>query len=344
MDGAARGEDFSIHDDHDPTFRDGYPELFNTELARPGAVVVDQFLWLDYGVSRDLTVGVNLPATLVARGPALDARYRLYERGPWRSVLSALAIGGRSGSTGMTSTTVGGVVTSTTSYRWSPQDVVTAVAAAGSISLSDAMSGGGLTLTDSGTLQAVAAGLSFSHAVRPWLALELDALDAPVVRGHLDSADGSAAVNLATADWYKRTLVRGVVEVRTGGWLLGGGVIASPGNVVLPTTWPATHATRATTASARCWRDRCSRRWPRSASARRAPMTAARCHARSSRRSLRRPPGWSPLTCRPPMTPCARAPAATASRATTMAASPGRSSRPSSPACPPRRARCCVHA
>jgi hypothetical protein len=231
---AQRGEDFSIHDDHDPTFRDGYPELFNTELARPGAVVVDQFLWLDYGVSPDLTVGVNLPATLFARGPALDARYRLYERGPWRSVLDAMAIGGRAESMGMTSTTVGGLVTSTTSYRWSTRDVVTAIAAAGSISLGDAMSAGGMTQTADGSLQAVAAGLSFSHAVRPWLALEVDALNAPIVRGHIDSTSASVAVNPATADWYKRTLVRGVVEFRPGGWLLGGGLIAVPGNGVLP--------------------------------------------------------------------------------------------------------------
>jgi hypothetical protein len=231
---AQRGEDFSIHDDHEPTFHDGYPELFNTELARPGAVVVDQFLWVDYGVSRDLTVGVNLPATLFARGPALDARYRLYERGPWRSVLSAMAIGGRSGSAGMTSTAVGGLVTSTTSYRWSPRDVVTAVVAAGSLGASDAMTASGLTLTDEGSLQAVAAGLSFSHAVRPWLALKVDALDAPIVRVQLDSTSTSAVATLATADWYKRTLARGVLEVRTGGWLLGGGVIASPGNFVLP--------------------------------------------------------------------------------------------------------------
>jgi hypothetical protein len=233
---AQRGEDFSIHDDHEPTFRDGYPELFSTELARPGAVVVDQFLWLDYGVSRDLTISVNPLATILFKGEgaAVSARYRLYERGPWRSVVSAMAIGAHSGSTGMTSTTVGGLVTSSTSYRWSPRDVVTAVAVAGSISLGDAMSTDGLTLTDSGTLQAVAAGLTFSHAVRPWLALELDALNAPVVRGQLDSADASAAVNLSTADWYKRTLVRGVVEVRAGGWLLGGGVIAVPGNGALP--------------------------------------------------------------------------------------------------------------
>lgn len=244
---AQRGEDFSIHDDHEPTFRDGYPELFNTELARPGAVVVDQFLSVDYGVSRDLTVGLNpLPAIVLAPalaaangaaavpGAALTARYRLYERGPWRSVLSAMAIGARSGSTGATSTAVGGVVTSGTSYRWSPQDVVTAVAAVGSISIGDAMSAGGLTLTDDATLQAVAAGLSFTHAVRRWLALEVDALDVPVVRGHLDSASTSGAVQLATADWYKRTIVRGVLEVRAGRWLLGGGVIASPGNIALP--------------------------------------------------------------------------------------------------------------
>lgn len=231
---AQRGEDFSIHDDHEPAFRDGYPELFNTELARPGAVVVDQFLWVDYGVSRDLTVGVNLPATLGARGPALDARYRLYERGPWRSVLSGMAIGGRGESDGMTSTALGGLVTSTTSYRWSPRDIVTAIAAVGSIGESEAMSASGLTLTQDVNLQAVAAGLSFSHAVRPWLALEVDALDAPIVRVHVESASTSGAVQLATADWYKRTLVRGVVDVRTGGWLLSGGVIASPGNFVLP--------------------------------------------------------------------------------------------------------------
>jgi hypothetical protein len=96
------------------------------------------------------------------------------------------------------------------------------------------MSGSGLTLTDSGSLQAVAAGLTFSHAVRPWLALEVDALNAPSVRGQLDSADASAAVKLATSDWYKRTLVRGVVEVHAGGWMLGGGAIAVPGNGVLP--------------------------------------------------------------------------------------------------------------
>lgn len=231
---AQRGEGFAIHDDHQATFRDGYPELFNTELARPGAVVVDQFLWLDYGVSPDLTLGVNLPATVFARGPALDARYRLYERGPWRSVLSVMAVGGRSESQGTTATTLGGLVTSTTSYRWSSRDVVTAIAAAGSLSLGDATSGGGMTLTASGNLQAVAAGLSFSHAVRPWLALELDALNAPIVRGQIDSVDASAAVNVSTADWYKRTLVRGVVEVRAGGWLLGGGVIAVPGNGALP--------------------------------------------------------------------------------------------------------------
>jgi hypothetical protein len=231
---AQRGEDFSIHDDHDPTFRDGYPELFNTELARPGAVVIDQFLGIDYGVSRDLTVGVNLPATLVARGPALDARYRLYERGPWRSVLSAMAIGGRSESAGKTLTMVGGLVTSTTSYRWSPRDVVTAIATAGSLGESNAMSTSSLMLTDDVNLQAVAAGLSFSHAVQPWLALEVDALGAPIVRAQADSVDHSTAVRLATADWYKRTFVRGTLEVRTGGWLLSGGVVASPGNFVVP--------------------------------------------------------------------------------------------------------------
>jgi hypothetical protein len=231
---AQRGEDFSIRDDHEPTFQDGYPELFNTELARPGAVVVDQYLWVDYGVSRDLTLGVNLPASLFARGPALDARYRLYERGPWRSVLDAMALGGRTGSAGMTSTALGGLVTSTTSYRWSTRDVLTAIAAAGSISLGDAMSAGGMTQTADGSLQAVAAGLSFSHAVRPWLALEVDALNAPIVRGHIESTSVSVAVNPATADWYKRTLVRGVVDVHAGSWLLSGGAITVPGNGVLP--------------------------------------------------------------------------------------------------------------
>src|SRR3954453_13931288 len=72
---AQRGADYRIHDDAAPTFRDGYPELFNTELAKPGAVVVDQFLSVDYGVPRDLTVGANpLPAYVFAPkdgGPAV---------------------------------------------------------------------------------------------------------------------------------------------------------------------------------------------------------------------------------------------------------------------------------
>lgn len=233
---AQRGEDFSIHDDHEPTFRDGYPELFNTELARPGAVVVDQFLWLDYGVSPDLTVSVNPVPTAVfaGQGAGLNARYRLYERGPWRSVVSAMVLGGYGASAGTTATAMGGLITSTTSYRASPRDVLTAIAAAGSLSLSSAMPTGGMTLTSDGSLQAVAAGLAFSHAVRPWLALELDALNAPIVRGHLESADLSVAVNPATADWYKRTLVRGVVEVHAGRWLLSGGALAAPGAGVLP--------------------------------------------------------------------------------------------------------------
>jgi hypothetical protein len=232
---AQRGEDFSIHDDHEPTFRDGYPELFNTELARPGAVVVDLLLSVDYGVSRDLTVGVSLlPAIALGPGAALSARYRLYEHGPWRSVLSAMAIGARSADRGTTSTAVGGVVTTSTSYRLSPRDVVTGVAAVGSLLGRDAMGAGSAPLTDESTLQGAGAGLAFSHAVRRWLALEVDAFAVPIVRAHVDSIDSSAAVKLATADWYKRAIVRGVVEVRAGRWLLGGGVIDSPGNFVAP--------------------------------------------------------------------------------------------------------------
>jgi hypothetical protein len=145
-----------------------------------------------------------------------------------------MAIGGRGRTTEMLSTMVGGVVTSSTSYRGSSGDVVTAVAAAGSILESDAMAASSLMLTNDVSLQAVVAGLSYSHAVRPWLALEVDALGAPIVRVQADSVDHSTAANLGTADWYKRTIVRGVLDVHAGRWMLSGGAIASPGNFVVP--------------------------------------------------------------------------------------------------------------
>jgi hypothetical protein len=97
---AQRGGDYVGRDSPGQTPRTGFPGVFNTHMAEESGVVANvPLMQLDYGLSGDLTAGINLLPAFVNTPPGAIGRmrYRLHSAGALTSVATVMVGYGRGG-------------------------------------------------------------------------------------------------------------------------------------------------------------------------------------------------------------------------------------------------------
>lgn len=233
---AQRGEAYALNEElavrRSPD--DGFPGLFDTQLARPGAFVVNlPASSVYYGVTPDLTVGTvlwsYLPLAYGRPGASGLARYRLGSSSWFRStadvVLGGLAVA--SDDHHGNAPIAVGMLGSNTEFALNRWNRVTATAWLGHV-LANESQGRHLGMT------AVALGGTYSLVLASWASLNVTGL-------YLIS--GTAATesygNVMDVDWTgmirpgDRLFARGTLSLRSGSWLFNLGAMRL-GPSVLP--------------------------------------------------------------------------------------------------------------
>jgi hypothetical protein len=189
-------------------------------VSRHGVAVSLPSTSFDVGISDNLSVGTYLLSLLpnVGGDPALalKARYRLHSDGRATAVLDLLAGGGGDRQNRAWVALVG----MNASYQISRRDLVTVAFLGGRVSASDPE----FALDLTGALL----GLSYQATFARWFAVQLTAVNLPLVAGvaETDSELISLQLNNDVSALFARSFVRALLVFRLGGWVLEGGAIA----------------------------------------------------------------------------------------------------------------------
>jgi hypothetical protein len=212
---------------------DGFPGLFDTQLAAKGSVVGNfPAASLYVGVTSDLTVGTSLwsyvPLASGLPSGSLHARYRLGST-PWfRTTLDVLGFGmlERQEDRSRAPWTLG-LLGSNTEFVLSDAHRLTLSGWLGHTA--------GQTAPGVDTSASVALlGGTYSLVFARWGALRLTGLYLMSTTGAVDSSGASLDVNLTNGmSASDRWLARGMFDFRAGNWLFGVGA-ARAGSVILP--------------------------------------------------------------------------------------------------------------
>ena len=233
---AQRGEAYAL--DEELAVRrspdDGFPGLFDTQLARPGAFVVNlPASSVYYGVTRDLTLGTvlwsYLPLASGRPGASGLARYRLGSTSWFRSTADVVLAGFAVASDDHRGNApVGvGMLGSNTEFALNRWNRVTATAWLGHV-LANESDGRHLGVT------ALSLGGTYSLVLASWASLNVTGLYLVSGTAAADSYGRSPDVDwLVVLRPVDRLFGRGTVSLRSGSWLFNLGAMRL-GSSVLP--------------------------------------------------------------------------------------------------------------
>ena len=233
---AQRGEAYALNEElsvrRSPD--DGFPGLFDTQLARPGAFVVNlPASSVYYGVTRDLTLGTvlwsYLPLAYGRPGASGLARYRLGSTSWFRSTADVILAGFAVASDDHHGNApVGvGMLGSNTEFALNRWNRVTATAWLGHV-LANESDGRHLGVT------AFSLGGTYSLVLTPWASLNVTGLY--LISGTAAAGSYGSATDV---DWLgvirpgDRLFARGTVSLRSGSWLFNLGAMRL-GSSLLP--------------------------------------------------------------------------------------------------------------
>ena len=200
------------------------PGLFNTEMARPGAVVLNApFLNTYVGVSDDLTLGTDLlyavPWLVLRPAALLIGRYRVHSTTNTRTTVDTMVggfyLGGGNGNKVHANNHVMAFGTNTL-YVVSPSHHITASALAGTF---------GFRYVDERKpqlvelgLSGVLAGLTYTYNPTQWLAFSVMALPLSYLTGEIGEVGAIAQLNAAEVG-LKKFPWRAHASLRASRWL-----------------------------------------------------------------------------------------------------------------------------
>jgi len=233
---AQRGEAYALNEElsvrRSPD--DGFPGLFDTQLARPGAFVVNlPASSVYYGVTHDLTLGTvlwsYLPLAYGRPGASGLARYRLGSTSWFRSTADVILAGFAVASDDHHGNApVGvGMLGSNTEFALNRWNRVTATAWLGHV-LANESDGRHLGVT------AFSLGGTYSLVLAPWASLNVTGLY--LISGTAAADSYGSATDV---DWLgvirpgDRLFARGTVSLRSGSWLFNLGAMRL-GSSLLP--------------------------------------------------------------------------------------------------------------
>jgi hypothetical protein len=246
---AQRGDSYQVQEATQPSRTHGFPGLLDSQLARKGAFVVDSTSSVRYGLTERLTLGTSwvVPIVLLGGSPSalIEAKYLFYARGGVESTLTGLAgfvqlHRGKSGVDEVTDRVVAGFALSNTTWALTRRDRLTFTAMAGHANIHSVEYEPDLNmnLSTDGNVSLLGVGVGYERFFSNWLGVRLNALSLPAAAASADSAFASGRASTITgANPLNRTLVRGMLLLRPGKWLLTGGVLASAAEPGQPTPW-----------------------------------------------------------------------------------------------------------
>ncbi len=231
---AQRGEAYALDEELAVSSSpdDGFPGLFDTQLAPAGSVVTNlPAAGVYLGLTRELTLGTvlwsYLPLASGLPSGSLHARYRLGSTSWFRSTADVMFFGMRTRQDGREDSLWAGLLGSNTEFALHDAHRLTATALLAHLSGSpeDGMAASATAVLLGGTYSLV-----FAH----WASLQLTGL-------YLVSGTGAAGGTGMSidVDWTNgisagdRLLARGLFNFRTGSWLFGVGALRT-GSAVTP--------------------------------------------------------------------------------------------------------------